>query len=328
MYKLTVAVITFNRAKYLTEMLDSILRQTYSQFYVKIYDNCSTDNTAEVVMPYLRDERFSYFRHSSVVENGNFAFQDCKTDYLLIAHDDDIMLPNMVKEEVSILDRFDDVSMVVTNTNMIDQDGKPMGYSVLSFWIPNGCFINSREYIDIFLDRGNAISCPTAMFRMEIIRRHNFSFRVAEIGGASDAYLWFELNQLEHRFYFVPTPLYNYRIHAGQDSANSPFLTSRLRKPVYQLLSKNGYSGRTKGKWLKYINGLLIMETCNRGYGAFLEIEDTLLVHNCYDWTLYLGIVYGLYVCPLIKKTKKSKFYQYAKKVKKLLCKWRQWLSC
>ena len=318
LYKLTVAVITYNRANYLKEMLDSILMQTYSQFYVRIYDNCSTDNTTEVVLPFLADKRFFYFRHDTTIANNiNFALQDCKTGYLLIVHDDDIMLPDMVKEEVSILDQFDEVSIVSTNMHHIDKDGKLIGCSVLSKWIPSGCFINNREYIDILINRGNGIACPTVMFRMAIIRQHNLSFK-AKIGGARDCYLWLELNQLEHKFYCIPKPLYNYRIHVAQDSANSPFLLSYLRKPVYELLSKNNYLSATKRKWLKYIDKFVIMEMYNNGYRAFLQIKDTVLLHNHYDWTLFLGMFYKLYVRSVIEK---STFYPYAKKIKKLLCK-------
>jgi glycosyltransferase involved in cell wall biosynthesis len=166
-YKLTIAVLTYNRANYLKEMLDSILQQTYKDFYVIIYDNCSEDNTTETVKPYLSDERFTYHRHDVSVENGNYALKNCNTEYLLITHDDDIMLPDMVKREISILDEYNDVALVSTNINKIDIKSNIVELSVYSNAMDNqDRIINSREYINFLINKFNIIACPTVMFRM------------------------------------------------------------------------------------------------------------------------------------------------------------------
>jgi len=298
MYKLTIAVATYNRANYLKEQLDSILQQTYTDFYVIVYDNCSEDNTADVVKPYLSDQRFTYHRHDTVINNFNYALENCNTDYLLIVHDDDIMLPDMVKEEISILDSYDDVSIVWTNMNYISADGKTIiNPSIISNYMDNkDCFINSREFIHILINKVNVIVCPTIMFRMSVIRTYNFRFR-SDIGGGADCFLWLELNQINYKFFYIDRALYNYRRHESQDSGHSSFLISRLRKPVYFLLVEHLYQKSTLKKWLRYVDSIFWEELSNMDNkkDAFKNIKQSILFNDRKDFFFLLKIYYLLY---------------------------------
>ena len=58
----TIGIPTYNRGDgYLREALESALAQTYENLEIVVSDNCSTDNTGEVVEAY-DDPRVSYFR--------------------------------------------------------------------------------------------------------------------------------------------------------------------------------------------------------------------------------------------------------------------------
>ena len=318
MSKLTIAVPTYNRSYYLKEMLDSILQQTCSDFFVKIYDNCSTDNTTETVKPYLLDKRFSYHRHITSVNNFHYILKDVTTEYLLMAHDDDTMLPDMVKEERAILDLHEDVSLVSTNANYINTKGEviePSGYNNCNNkWLGNDRFINSREYINFITiaNKPNIICCPTVMLRMPVIRKHNFQSRI-DIGGASDYFAWLELNQLDYKFYYINKALYNYRIHSGQDHQLSPFLYPRLRKPVYYLLSENKHSRQTINEWLKFINKTVAIDAITYGYDVFWKHRENILFYNKLDFALFFAFFREN--CVLYKKY----FRKFKKKLKIVL---------
>ena len=58
----TITVATYNRSRLLKRSLDSFKSQTFKDFEVLILDDCSTDDTQEVVQEYLKDERFKYIR--------------------------------------------------------------------------------------------------------------------------------------------------------------------------------------------------------------------------------------------------------------------------
>ena len=64
MEKGLVSVITptYNCARFIEETIESVLAQTYQQWEMIIVDDCSTDNTREVVGEYIKkDNRIKYF---------------------------------------------------------------------------------------------------------------------------------------------------------------------------------------------------------------------------------------------------------------------------
>ena len=62
----SVVVATYNYGRYLAGALDSALGQTLRDLEVIVVDDGSTDDTAEVVTPYLRDQRVRYERTDHV----------------------------------------------------------------------------------------------------------------------------------------------------------------------------------------------------------------------------------------------------------------------
>ena len=56
----SVAMATYNGAKYIGEQLDSIIHQTYSNVEIVIVDDCSKDNTVAVVEQYQEKYPFIY----------------------------------------------------------------------------------------------------------------------------------------------------------------------------------------------------------------------------------------------------------------------------
>ncbi len=101
----TVAIIvpTFNRARYLPECLDSLLAQTFPATQIVVVNDGSTDDTAQVVRPYLN--RIAYVEK----ENGgkstalNLVMRGIQSDYVWIFDDDDVALPDALEIHVAVL---------------------------------------------------------------------------------------------------------------------------------------------------------------------------------------------------------------------------------
>ena len=62
----SVIIPTCNYSRFLPDAVESVLNQTFSDFEVIIVDDGSTDNTADVVKPFLRDHRVRYFYQRAV----------------------------------------------------------------------------------------------------------------------------------------------------------------------------------------------------------------------------------------------------------------------
>jgi glycosyltransferase involved in cell wall biosynthesis len=60
--KVSVVLCTYNRANFIKQALNSVLRQSFKEFEVLIMDDCSVDNTKEKIAPYLNDPRVIYIQ--------------------------------------------------------------------------------------------------------------------------------------------------------------------------------------------------------------------------------------------------------------------------
>lgn len=93
-FNVTISILTFNRAKKLYQILNDIYQQNENNFYkIIIYDNCSTDNTNEIIQNFkLKIKNLKHIRHNKNIgffNNYIQAISKCKTKYIWVLGDDD-----------------------------------------------------------------------------------------------------------------------------------------------------------------------------------------------------------------------------------------------
>lgn len=107
-YLLTIAVPTYNGAKTIGKMLDILLPQVDERIEVLISDNCSTDNTAEIVKEYM--VRYPFISYEKKTENlgADANFLQCmlraKGKYVMLISDDDIIVEGAIDRITSFLE--------------------------------------------------------------------------------------------------------------------------------------------------------------------------------------------------------------------------------
>ncbi len=149
--RVSVIVPTFNRASFLVEAIESVLRQDYSDLEVVISDNASSDYTADVGSYFSKDPRVKYFRNSEnigMVRNWHKAvFEYATGDWFLLLSDDDILTnPKFISQAVEIIKSSKDVAIVYSNSYIFDEALNTITKLKLPFQrIENGLFIFSRR---------------------------------------------------------------------------------------------------------------------------------------------------------------------------------------
>lgn len=115
-----VAVVTpvYNGAAYLSECIESVLKQTYSDFEYVIVDNWSTDRSAEIVREYMdSDKRIRLFRperHLPIIQNWNFSVS-CMSEsieYCKMVHADDRLMPECLEKMLRLANEQPTVGIV------------------------------------------------------------------------------------------------------------------------------------------------------------------------------------------------------------------------
>ena len=128
--KVSIIMGVFNSQseKKLRNSIESILNQTFKNFEFIICDDCSTKEFVKNVLDYYaqKDNRIVYIKNN---ENKGLAFslnhclKYAKGEYIARQDDDDISLPNRIEEEVKILDKNDNISIVGCNMWLYDDNG-------------------------------------------------------------------------------------------------------------------------------------------------------------------------------------------------------------
>ncbi len=117
MPKVSILMPTYNQAQYITEALESAVKQTYDDFELLVLDNVSTDNTEEIVRAYLDDKRIIYRKNETNiggVNNFNKAVEMATGEYIKFLFSDDLLIPTALAEFVKVLDENENVSLVTS----------------------------------------------------------------------------------------------------------------------------------------------------------------------------------------------------------------------
>lgn len=122
--KLSVGMPVYNGAEYLPETLESILKQTFSDFELVISDNASTDNTQEICQRYVaKDSRLRYFRNERNIgasDNYNAVYYHSRGEYFKWASSNDLCDKNFLQSCVDVLDSRPDAVLAHPKTRLFE----------------------------------------------------------------------------------------------------------------------------------------------------------------------------------------------------------------
>src|SRR5690349_13597465 len=235
---ITIILACYNQERFVLDAVDGVLSQTYSPLEIVIFDDCSTDGTAEVINARLArgsppDVRF-------VRNSENLSGPVCcragldmsSGSFIHIAHGDDVMSPEMIAEMAKVW-VAEDVSLVTVNAAYIDDQSQPLNRT---FRDPATSADTSFET----LARDGANACcfmPGMGFERDLYTRFGWPhdmLRAAEIMFPFYAYL-------RKGARFIQKPLMKYRVH----SRNTSLALTAERSDVVERLrvSEKIYNG-------------------------------------------------------------------------------------
>lgn len=128
----SIIMPSYNTAKYIGESIESVQRQTYQNWELIIVDDCSPDNTDEVVKSYLSDERINYFKNeknSGAAVSRNRALREAKGKWIAFLDSDDLWMPEKLKKQISFMEK-NGYHFSYTNYAEIDTEDNRNGITV------------------------------------------------------------------------------------------------------------------------------------------------------------------------------------------------------
>jgi glycosyltransferase involved in cell wall biosynthesis len=128
MPKVTIITPNYNHARYLARRLDSILAQSFRDFELIVLDDASTDNSREVIAPYLHDARvrtiFNERTSGSAYKQWNLGLRRATGEYVWIAESDDYAEPTLLETLVDRLDRHPSTGLAMCQSWIVDDEDR------------------------------------------------------------------------------------------------------------------------------------------------------------------------------------------------------------
>ena len=118
MPKVSVIIPTCNRAEYITQAIDSVLAQTYTDYEIIVVDDGSTDNTKEVMEPYMDRIRYIYQENAGVSAARNTGIKAAKGDWVAFLDSDDEWLPGKLAVQIRAVERHPQLVAHMVNVNL------------------------------------------------------------------------------------------------------------------------------------------------------------------------------------------------------------------
>jgi glycosyltransferase involved in cell wall biosynthesis len=118
--KVSVVIPTYNRAYIISQALESVLAQRYSDFEILVVDDGSTDNTREVVEKIKSDKiRYIVHDHNRGCSAGyNTGIKEAAGDLVAFLDSDDLWKPEYLWHQVDFLTRHPEADLVFSNTEV------------------------------------------------------------------------------------------------------------------------------------------------------------------------------------------------------------------
>ncbi|MCK9401170.1 MAG: glycosyltransferase family 2 protein [Bacteroidales bacterium] len=207
MPKVSVCLLTYNRAKYLPSTLDTILAQSLRDFELIISDNCSTDNTLQVCLEYAKkDSRIRYRRNErnlGMTGNLNACIADASGEYIADLFDGDLYDPTLLEKWTRALDAYPQAAFVFNANCELDINGNKR--KINREPLPE-CFLGHILLEGIFFKRwrfGSPVF-GTVMARSSVYK--DVGFFDQRFGFFSDVDMWMRLAE---RYYvaYINEPL-------------------------------------------------------------------------------------------------------------------------
>jgi len=184
MPKVSVIVPNYNHSRYLVERLDSIFNQTFQDFEVILLDDCSKDNSIEILTKYSKDPKVSHFvinkKNSGIpFIQWNRGIKLAQGEYIWIAESDDKADLNFLEELVLILEKNINVGFAISMTNIIDANSNIIGnYDTnynYSFENHKAIVEGKRFLIEKMLTSNKIYNASSVLFRKSLIEQVGYA---------------------------------------------------------------------------------------------------------------------------------------------------------
>jgi glycosyltransferase involved in cell wall biosynthesis len=142
---ISVAIATYNGEKFINEQLDSIYNQTYKNIEIIVVDDCSTDNTLNILNEYNKNFGLKYYKNKNrlgVTKNFEKAISLCSGNLIALCDQDDVWLPSKLQD---LYENIGNYSLIYSNCEIIDDKSSSLNLNAKNIYPLYGLDSNDKD---------------------------------------------------------------------------------------------------------------------------------------------------------------------------------------
>jgi len=215
--KVSVLIPTYRYGRFLSEAIESVLAQTFTDFELIVSDDASADDSAAIIQHYAaKDSRIRAHLHRDnlgMVSNWNWCLREARGEYVKFVFGDDMLCsPHSLGAMVQALEAEPRASLVASARTIIDETSDP-----IALWdeLGDSGYYSGEEVIaQCFARDRNLVGEPSAVLFRRSAAGRGFDPTLRQL---VDEELWFHLLE-DSGMVYTSEPLCAFRQHGAQQT--------------------------------------------------------------------------------------------------------------
>ena len=297
--KIQIFLTTHNRPEYIDGVIDSILKQSFKDFELVISDNSNNELTRNLIdeRGYIENERLRYIKRNCIppIDHFNIILKEVESEYFMIFHDDDIMLPDMVGYLYQLMVSLSDNSIVAVGCNAFLLKGNlKTKKTYMKGAESKKENIISENHCDLALMYFDENNCPFDSYLYKSNVAKKVLLNKGKGGKYCDLSFLLDVNSIG-KLLISYKPLMYLRIHKAQDS-KSHSLLDRITLLNYIKIKTNASLPEKKFKVFQLYNVYaecskkILIKNNKISSKRILNVSILLIKYGRLDWLIKLLI--------------------------------------
>lgn len=225
----SVIMPTYNCAAFIEKSLDSVIAQTVTDWEIQLVDDCSTDNTREVIKPYL--EKYPQIHYYCLPENGGpavartEAIKRASGKYIAFLDSDDLWTPDKLEKQIAFMEK-NGALFSCTAYEQMNEAGDRLGVAM---------FPPEKTNYNKCIRLSNPIGNLTVMYNQEKLGK----FEVPMIKKRNDFALWLQILKKTDYCYGMQEILGTYRLGRSGSVSHNKLAQAKYHWQLYHDIEKH-----------------------------------------------------------------------------------------
>ena len=240
----SICMISYNQERYIADAVRGALNQTFEPIEIVISDDCSTDNTFDIIKNTIKEYRGPHhiilnrnISNLGIAANRSVAFSLATGDWIVSQDCDDISLPDRIRIIDNAINNYEGLSMIATSYYSIDEKSNivasvPLNINHNLLLLTGATFAYRRDIHDKFGNLGKGCLDDVVLL-----------FRALLLGKALVIDTPTVLNRENSDFFYYLKKELGYwediRRSYNQRSIDLELISPSLNKDVYRVMKKN-----------------------------------------------------------------------------------------